>query len=203
MHRTLGKSWSGFKTITASKGMSIQYDEDVWADSYYLFAEDDNITYDARVMKTDPRNADQIDFEDNYKASANARIDRTEDNPMPMTVAVNVAKDKTKAGNSVACASGSYTDLCSINVSANSTLTITSIIISQDTETICKILLKNVTDNDTLRRYWTKNVMNQVNDMIVLVNSTVNQKTVTLSLRQDSGSAINATGVMIATKTKG
>jgi hypothetical protein len=67
----LGKSWSHLKEILAKKELILQCDEDIWDDSYYLFACDNRLIYDCRIFKTDPRNEDQADFEDSYKTDSN------------------------------------------------------------------------------------------------------------------------------------
>ena len=66
-------SWTEYKEICITdKNIPVQYlDKGTW---YYIFAVDDTIAYALEMSKSDPRNADQIDFEDNYKATANQPI---------------------------------------------------------------------------------------------------------------------------------
>jgi hypothetical protein len=65
-------SWSSFKSIVLSKKLLIQYDEAV--SSYYIWAYDQNALYNVTILKTSPTNPDQVDFETNYKPTANAPI---------------------------------------------------------------------------------------------------------------------------------
>lgn len=68
----LGMSWTQLKEIVTKKNLSLQYDEIIWSDSYYVFSTDGIITYEARVLKD--AGSDVTDFEANYKANCNHTI---------------------------------------------------------------------------------------------------------------------------------
>jgi predicted carbohydrate-binding protein with CBM5 and CBM33 domain len=68
----LALTWEQFKIIAISKGLELQYlDQDV---SYYVYALDNGAEYETDVVKTDPKSDAQLDFENNFKNAANARI---------------------------------------------------------------------------------------------------------------------------------
>ena len=66
-------TWAQFKQICITeKSLRLQYiDHTTW---YYIFASDSIAQYWLEISQTDPRNEDQIDFEDNYKSSSNQDI---------------------------------------------------------------------------------------------------------------------------------
>lgn len=74
MLKEIGKTWPQFKALLAKKGLTIQCDEDVWDDSYYIFALDQHLVYECRLLKSETPSADQVDFETNYKDLANFAI---------------------------------------------------------------------------------------------------------------------------------
>jgi len=65
------QSWDGFKqTCITNKNLNCQYEES--ATRYELYGPDGNdILWHVSVLKSDPRNSEQIDFEDNRKAAFN------------------------------------------------------------------------------------------------------------------------------------
>jgi len=67
-------SWTEYKQICIiEKDKPVQYvDNGTW---YYIWAPEKTITYWLEISKEVPRSADQIDFEDNYLADANALVD--------------------------------------------------------------------------------------------------------------------------------
>ena len=66
-------NWTDFKSLCITeKSLRTQYiDKGTW---YYIYTEDNSVVYWLEISQTDPRNADQIDFEDNYKSSCNQPI---------------------------------------------------------------------------------------------------------------------------------
>lgn len=58
--------WSAFKSIKDTKELRIQFIE--LEERYILTSSDSSFIIDTVIKKTEPRNTDQIDFEDNYKA---------------------------------------------------------------------------------------------------------------------------------------
>ena len=63
------KNWSDFKALI-DQGIRFKYfDRD---DHYTLFAVDGDFKMHGYLEKTDPKNADQIDFEDNYQSQGNS-----------------------------------------------------------------------------------------------------------------------------------
>lgn len=65
-------SWTALKTLVVSKGLLLQYQEG--ANYYQLFAIDYNIGYFFTMLKNDPADQDQLDFETNFKPTANQKI---------------------------------------------------------------------------------------------------------------------------------
>jgi len=67
-------SWSSFKqTCITTKNLNCQYEEAV--DRYELYGPDtSSLLWHTSILKSDPRNADQVDFEDNHKAAFNWAI---------------------------------------------------------------------------------------------------------------------------------
>jgi hypothetical protein len=62
-------NWTEFKGLSTSKNVSMQYVESE-AD-YNLFLIDGTFEATCKIFKTDPKNAEQTDFEDNFKANSN------------------------------------------------------------------------------------------------------------------------------------
>ena len=65
-------TWANFKNKITSKNLKLQYEE--YSTNYEVWALESYIKYFCYVKKTNPKNDDQIDFEDNYKDSANKSI---------------------------------------------------------------------------------------------------------------------------------
>lgn len=62
--------WAELKTFLTGRALVVpQYLE--FADWYKVKAGDNFFVVETKIKKTSPRNADQIDFEDNYKAGSN------------------------------------------------------------------------------------------------------------------------------------
>ena len=68
-------NWTKFKQYVIDKNLSIQYINDD-LDIYELYAIDGGFVVLCIVKKDNPRNLDQIDFEDNYQANCNKPNDR-------------------------------------------------------------------------------------------------------------------------------
>lgn len=67
----LRKTWTEFKALIVIKKLVIQYEENL---SFYLiWADEGNTSYWCKITK-ESGNADQTDFEDNYKVNANQPI---------------------------------------------------------------------------------------------------------------------------------
>ncbi len=66
-------SWTAFKVLAIAKNASVQIlkEDD---NGYALAIFDGPMAVSSHVEKQDPRCVDQIDFEDNFKAQANARL---------------------------------------------------------------------------------------------------------------------------------
>lgn len=64
-------SWLTLKSLQSTKSIPFHYIED--SDSYTIFINDGGIQFYSRLLKTNPVNLDQNDFEDNYKASSNTK----------------------------------------------------------------------------------------------------------------------------------
>jgi hypothetical protein len=62
-------SWESFKEVLSAKKLWLQYVDT--GKSYSIFAVDEVLVYVYTVAKLDPRDDEQADFEDNYKAEAN------------------------------------------------------------------------------------------------------------------------------------
>jgi len=65
-------NWTELKSISTLKTCNLQYVNR--GSNYFVFIADDGINYTVTIDITNPRNADQIDFEDNYQINANKRI---------------------------------------------------------------------------------------------------------------------------------
>lgn len=61
--------WSHFKSLVQTGNLSIKYVE--FTDKYILKASDGAFSFACLVLKTDPSNTEQTDFEDNFKALGN------------------------------------------------------------------------------------------------------------------------------------
>lgn len=82
----IGQRWTELKAMVASKSLILQYDEG--SDVYSIFAIDDKIVYSTNIWKLNFPNppdysqatndADKTDFETNFKAGGNKRIQRTD-----------------------------------------------------------------------------------------------------------------------------
>ncbi|RLI54443.1 MAG: hypothetical protein DRP09_13040 [Candidatus Thorarchaeota archaeon] len=71
-------AWAELKNLVASKNLLLQYVE--LETAYNVWTSEGNVIYRCRIDKDDPRNDDQIDFEDNYKDQCNkALIPRDQD----------------------------------------------------------------------------------------------------------------------------
>ena len=101
------KDWSDFKTLTANKVLSIQYEED--NRFYHIFASENGTVYRCDIFKENPASADQTDFEDNFQADANAPhhpvdedgkpYSRAESRPLDMTTYFTTAGDNLDIGD--------------------------------------------------------------------------------------------------------
>ena len=66
------RSWDNLKTLSDGKNIPLQYEDQ--GNRYLIWFSEGVITYSAFVQITDPRNEDQIQFEDNYRDDANKPI---------------------------------------------------------------------------------------------------------------------------------
>ena len=66
--------WPEFKAFVDARAANIQ--EVVVGDRYYLYAFDGKVAVMCRLRKDDPDHTSTEDYEDNYQASANDRVDR-------------------------------------------------------------------------------------------------------------------------------
>jgi hypothetical protein len=67
-------NWTEFKQIAiTNKHINPQYQDKGYG--YFIWGAELCIIYTCNVDKTDPRNADQIDFEDNYKTDSNSSLE--------------------------------------------------------------------------------------------------------------------------------
>lgn len=64
--------WATLKEFVTSRGLSVQWLD--FGDVYKLVALDSYFALETTVKKTDPVNADQADFEANFKANGNKKI---------------------------------------------------------------------------------------------------------------------------------
>ena len=198
----IGMNWTNLKSIVSSKTLSLQYDEGWWEDSYKVFAIDGLIAYVVRIFKTDPRNADQIDFEDNYKSLSNIAITNNYGNPTPVVTSVSESQDKTVSGNNVSIPNSAWTTVCDFNTTAGGKSFINSVVLSSDTSTLIKIRVKDVTNGSVKRNYWSNLYLTTINDRIIIKNTGVGGLSTELQVYQSSGGTINITGVMLVTKIK-
>jgi len=84
-------TWTEFKNLCIiSKQLSYQYIEAFHG--YKIFASEGGILWECTIVKEDPRNADQIDFEDNYKDNANQTIQSE-------VVVTNTVNTQVQGGN--------------------------------------------------------------------------------------------------------
>lgn len=84
-------SWTDFKSICNSKSLLMQIEAETGA--YYLAAYDGPQKYATSIMKEDPANADQTDFETNYKSNTNKKLE-----PIDEDSATIVRPKAAKAG---------------------------------------------------------------------------------------------------------
>lgn len=95
-------SWTEFKQIVlVNKVLCPQYLDKGYG--YFIWGIEYCAVYNCAIDKTDPRNADQIEFEDNYKASANHSLEahdnegraflRAESRPLNCTTYFSAAGD--------------------------------------------------------------------------------------------------------------
>jgi hypothetical protein len=104
---TLEKNWSDFKNLINSRYLSIQYEE--LSTKYNLYTADGIFIYHCVIIKDDTPNADQTDFENNYKAAANDAVEphsedrktivRSESRPLGHTTVFTCIGDDTDIGN--------------------------------------------------------------------------------------------------------
>lgn len=64
--------WTNLKNLYNAKKISPQYVED--ASAYYIHLFDGPAAFSCIIKKTDPANADQLEFETSYKAICNGRL---------------------------------------------------------------------------------------------------------------------------------
>jgi hypothetical protein len=99
------KYWTDFKSIIASKALSIQYEED--SSAYYIFAIDNSIVYISTIYKgtvPDPNNYSQVtnntdktDWTTNYQSSGNTRT--IESSTISNTIATGALETTTFSSN--------------------------------------------------------------------------------------------------------
>lgn len=65
--------WEQVRDRASTKILSLQYFDES-QDIYRVFAVENSVVFYCRILKTDPRNDDQIDFEDSYKNNCNKSI---------------------------------------------------------------------------------------------------------------------------------
>jgi len=68
------QEWEQFSSNVFNRNLSIQIEIEN-ENGYNLFAVDGQILFTSYIYKTEPRNADQIDFEDNFLERVNAPTD--------------------------------------------------------------------------------------------------------------------------------
>ena len=214
-------NWTEFKTIIDAKKLFVQY-IDVPSPSgligygkYTIWANDGAIKYETQIIQdastsdviglnTVTEEANQTDFEDNYKDDANAKISPDSESPLPTQELINIGKDKTCAGNEVACPDDSNTVLCSFNIAAGKKAIVSQVCLSSDTDTIIKVTVKDVLNNVKKRVHWFKN--HHVDDrMNVICDNTGGGETmiVRLLIYQNSGGQIKCSGEMQARIIRG
>lgn len=64
--------WATLKAFVDARGVPLQYID--YNGTYYLAALDGVFRLDCHIDKVSPASSDQVDFENNYKAAANARL---------------------------------------------------------------------------------------------------------------------------------
>ncbi len=77
-------SWTDLKSFMTSRKVPLDYI--TLSGRYKIFSIDSNISVHTFVDITDPRNTDQIDFEDNYQADANKSKSDTDGRPFVQNV---------------------------------------------------------------------------------------------------------------------
>lgn len=86
--------WTQLKTFSTLKNISLQYVIDEYG-HYMIYLIDGSLQLQSRVLITNPRNDDQIDFEDNYKNTANSLIKiktEVQESPFKVTTLPNGKK---------------------------------------------------------------------------------------------------------------
>lgn len=78
-------NWAGMKAIVSGKQLSLQYNEDLTSNTYFIFAVDVQIVYTLVIFKGNvptvsdttqiQNDADKADFETNYQSTANAPLE--------------------------------------------------------------------------------------------------------------------------------
>ena len=96
-------TWTNFKNKIDSKNLNLQYEE--YSTNYEVWAIESYVRYFCYITKTDPKNDDQIEFEDIYKSGANKPIIpvsldgkqfvRAESRPLDCTTIFTGAGDNT------------------------------------------------------------------------------------------------------------
>lgn len=86
----IGKTWAELKALVSPlvKNLALQYDESTWDDSYRVFAIEDGTVYYCRILKSDPANEDQTDFETNFRSACNGRVRPTSLDKIPQVNAI-------------------------------------------------------------------------------------------------------------------
>lgn len=69
-------SWEALKSICSSRSLGMQFVEDSYR--YLIFAVDGPIVFAFDMIKADPATIEQADFETNFKANANKKIEPTD-----------------------------------------------------------------------------------------------------------------------------
>jgi len=140
-------SWTNFKSICITdQDMQIRYiDKGSW---YHVFSDLSDTTYWLEITQSDPRNADQIDFEDNYKDDANQKA------PVPDSATLS---DQGKGFRKYTFVSGvgtSYTTITTRTAAAAKRMYITDISCSADGDGTFKFI--NDGNDEDLKFYKAK-----------------------------------------------
>lgn len=80
-------TWAALKTIVSAKSLNLQFEEE--DTSYGIFAQEGVVIYETLIRKLSPASADQTDFENNFKSSANAAVQA-----MPVSANVTVSTER-------------------------------------------------------------------------------------------------------------
>lgn len=73
---TIGVNWKELKEFVNDRDLGIQFVE--FDDKYILASFDSIFSLDCLIIKSDPKSADQIDFETNYKDISNKKLQDTD-----------------------------------------------------------------------------------------------------------------------------